>query len=86
VRIQATEILHNPDRRSQGAGPVMGTARMGRDAKYAVVHADLRTFDHPNHFIEGGAVFPAGGAGNPTLTIAALALRSVDAIKPTLSA
>jgi choline dehydrogenase-like flavoprotein len=49
-----------------------------------VVDADLRSFDHPNLFIEGSAVFPTAGAANPTLTIAALALRSVDAIRKTL--
>jgi len=85
ARIKATEVHHNPDDQFQGAGHVMGTARMGRDAKSAVVDADLRAFDHPNLFIEGSAVFPTGGAANPTLTIAALALRSVDAIKKTLS-
>ena len=81
ARINATQIHHNPDDQFQGAGHVMGTARMGRDAKSAVVDADLRSFDHPNLFIEGSAVFPTGGAANPTLTIAALALRSVDAIR-----
>jgi len=85
ARIGATEIHHNPDAAFQGAGHVMGTARMGRDAKTAVVDADLRSFDHPNLFIEGSAVFPTGGAANPTLTIAALALRSVDAIRSTLA-
>ena len=63
----------------------MGTARMGREAKSAVVDADLRAFDHRNLFIEGSAAFPTAGAANPTLTIAALALRSVDAIRASLS-
>ncbi|MEO8628066.1 MAG: GMC family oxidoreductase [Betaproteobacteria bacterium] len=57
-RIGATTITHNADKDFQGAGHVMGTARMGSDAKSAVVDADLRTFDHPNLFIEGSAVFP----------------------------
>lgn len=84
-RFGATEISHKPDQDFQGAGHVMGAARMGRDAKSAVVDADLRAFDHPNLFIEGSAVFPTGGAANPTLTIAALALRSVDAIRAALT-
>jgi glucose dehydrogenase len=83
-RLGATEIVHNEDRDFQGAGHVMGTARMGTDAKSAVVDRDLRAFDHPNLFIEGSAVFPTAGAANPTLTIAALALRSVDAIRAAL--
>ena len=64
----------------------MGTARMRTDGASAVVDAELRAFDHPNLFIEGSAVFPTAGAANPTLTIAALALRSVDPIRKTLRA
>jgi choline dehydrogenase-like flavoprotein len=85
-RLNATEIGHKTDEDFQGAGHVMGTARMGADGKHAVVDANLRTFDHPNLFIEGSAVFPTGGAANPTLTIAALALRSVAAIRAALTA
>ncbi len=85
VRMSASDISHNPDAQFQGAGHVMGTARMGGDAKSAVVDADLRAFDHPNLFIEGSAVFPTGGAANPTLTIAALALRSVATIRASLA-
>ncbi len=86
VRMQATAIQHNPDAQFQGAGHVMGTTRMGHDRATAVVDADLRAFDHPNLFIEGSAVFPTGGAANPTLTIAALALRSAGAIRRALGA
>ncbi len=85
VRMGASEINHKPDSQFQGAGHVMGTTRMGADAKRAVVDADLRAFDHPNLFIQGSAVFPTGGAANPTLTIAALALRSVEAIRKSLA-
>jgi choline dehydrogenase-like flavoprotein len=84
VRMKSSHIHHNTDSEFQGAGHVLGTARMGRDAKSAVVDADLRAFDHPNLFVEGSAVFPTGGSANPTLTIAALALRSADAIRKTL--
>lgn len=84
TRMAATGIQHKPDAEFQGAGHVMGTARMGKDPALAVVDPDLRSFDHPNLFIEGSAVFPTGGAANPTLTIAALALRSVGAIRRAL--
>ena len=80
-RMGATAVKHKADKEWQGAGHIMGTARMGTDAKRAVVDRDLRSFDHPNLFIQGSAVFPTGGAANPTLTIAALALRSIDAIR-----
>ena len=85
VKMGATAITHNADKDFQGAGHVMGTARMGRDPKTSVVDADLRSHDHPNLFVEGSAVFPTVGAANPTLTIAALALRSVDAIRKSLT-
>ena len=85
VKMGATAITHNADKDFQGAGHVMGTARMGRDPKTSVVDADLRSHDHPNLFVEGSAVFPTVGAANPTLTIAALALRSVDGIRKSLT-
>ena len=63
-----------------GGTHIMGTYRMGDDPKTSVVDPDLRTHDHPNLFLLGSGVFPTGGAANPTLTIAALSLRAVDAI------
>jgi len=44
----------------------------------------LRSHDHSNLFMLGSGVFPTVGTANPTLTIAALALRAVEAIKATL--
>lgn len=64
----------------QGSGHVIGTVRMGRDAKNAVVDADLRSFDHPNLFMLGSGTFPTSATANPTLTIAATSLRAVEAI------
>ncbi len=52
-----------------------GTCRMGRDPRESVVDPDLRAHDHPNLSVIGSAVFPTVGTSNPTLTIAALALR-----------
>ena len=63
---------------------MLGTTRMGSDARTSVVDADLRAHDHRNLFLVGSGAFPTGGAANPTLTIAALALRSVDAIRQSL--
>lgn len=42
--------------------------------------AQCRTHDHKNLFVISSSVFPTGGAANPTLTIAALALRAGDEI------
>jgi choline dehydrogenase-like flavoprotein len=51
---------------------------MGFDASTSVVDPDCRSHDHPNLFIVGGSTFPTCGTANPTLTIAALALRAAD--------
>lgn len=64
----------------QGAGHIIGTVRMGADAATAVVDADMRSFDHRNLFLLGSGTFPTSATANPTLTIAALSLRAVDAI------
>jgi glucose dehydrogenase len=63
-----------------GAGHIMGTCRMGDDPHASVVDASCRSHDHPNLFILGSSVFPAVGSPNPTLTIAALALRGAQEI------
>jgi glucose dehydrogenase len=75
-RLGVSEMHHSPQ--VQGAGHIIGTLRMGSDASNSVVDADLRSHDHPNLFISGSSVFPTSATANPTLTIAALALRIVD--------
>jgi choline dehydrogenase-like flavoprotein len=80
-RVGATEIEHKSP---EGAGHIIGTARMGSDPKTSVVDRDLRSHDHPNLFILGSAVFPTGATANPTLTIAALSLRAAAQVEATL--
>jgi len=63
----------------------MGTTRIGTDPAESVVDPTGRTHDLDNCWIASSSVFPTGGAVNPTLTIAALALRTADAINETLS-
>jgi choline dehydrogenase-like flavoprotein len=63
-----------------GAGHIMGTCRMGKDPATSVVDPQCRTHDHKNVFIAGAAVFPTAGSPNPTLTLAALALRAAKDI------
>lgn len=62
----------------------MGTTRMGVDPAASVVNPRLRTHDHRNLWIVSSSVFVTGGAMNPTLTIAALALRAADTIHSAL--
>ncbi len=52
-----------------------GTCRMGLDERSSVVNRDLQCHQHPNLYVIGSSVFPTVGTANPTLTIAALALR-----------
>jgi len=55
-----------------------GTVRMGTDPRQAALDAFCRTFDHPNLFVVDGSFFPSSAAVNPSLTIAAQALRVAD--------
>ncbi len=57
-----------------------GTARMGTDPATSVVNTDLRAHDHPNLYIVDASVLPTSAAVNPSLTIAALALRAAKPI------
>ena len=59
-----------------GAGHLMGTTLMGFYRVESVVDADRRLHDHRNLFIVGSSASPTGSTTNPTLTIAALALRA----------
>jgi choline dehydrogenase-like flavoprotein len=63
-----------------GAGHIMGTCRMGNDPNLSVVDAQCRAHDHKNLFIAGASVFPTVGSPNPTLSLAALALRTAEDI------
>lgn len=64
----------------RGAGHIMGTHRMGADDATSVVNSECRCHDHENLFLVGAGVFPSTGTANPTLTIAALALRTAQTI------
>ena len=71
----------------ENTGPAyhhMGTTRMGEDPEESVVDAELRTHDLGNCWIASSSVFPTAGAMNPTLTIAALALRAADSVATAL--
>lgn len=59
----------------------IGTARMGDDPSSGVVDRNLEVFGQPGLYIASSAVFPTGGASNPTLTILALTLRLAERLK-----
>jgi choline dehydrogenase-like flavoprotein len=62
----------------------MGTTRMGTDPDKSVVDPQLRTHDVANLSIASSSVFVTAGSMNPTLTIAALALKCADHISERL--
>ena len=57
-----------------------GTARMGADPMKSVVDRLCRSHDHANLYIVDASVLPTSAAVNPSLTIAALALRTAEHI------
>ncbi len=59
---------------------ILGTCRMGTDAKNSVVNRDCRSHDIPNLFVCDGSVFPTSTAVNPSLTIQAIAARTANRI------
>ncbi len=56
----------------------IGTARMGDTVEAGVVDANLRCFDIDNLYVASSAVFPTSGQCNPTLSIAAFAVRLAE--------
>jgi choline dehydrogenase-like flavoprotein len=66
--------------RFMGAGHIMGTYRMGGDPRNSVVTSYQRSHDHDNLYLIGSGVFLTSATANPTLTIAALCLRTADKI------
>lgn len=61
-----------------GMGHFAGTHAMGSDAASSVIDSDQRAWGHSNLFMVGSGSFPTLGTSNPTLTLAALALRTAD--------
>ncbi len=53
---------------------------MGDDSTSSVVDSFQRCWDHPNLYAVGCGSMPSIGTSNPSLTMAALALRSAERI------
>jgi glucose dehydrogenase len=64
-----------------GSGHIVGTHRMGASANSSVTDNSMRAWDHRNLFVMGTGSFPTIGTANPTLTLIALVLRSVDMLR-----
>ncbi len=63
-----------------GMGHFAGTHMMGDDARTSVVDHSQRSWDHQNLYLIGSGSFPTMGTSNPTLTIAALAVRTAETL------
>jgi len=61
-------------------GHHMGTTRMGMDPEKSVVNPFLRAHDVPNLYLISTSCYVTGAVANPTLTLAALTLRTADHI------
>ena len=76
-KLGATETKFTyPDKMYSGAGHIMGTCRMGEVENDSVVNTRCQVHGHPELFVVGAQTFPTSGTANPTLTVAALALRA----------
>jgi choline dehydrogenase-like flavoprotein len=60
-----------------------GTIRMGDDPSKAAVDPHGRAFDHSNLFVVDASVLPTSAGVNPSLTVAALALRAAEHVRST---
>jgi len=63
---------------TMGVAHQNGTCRFGTDPKTSVLNVSCQTHDVDNLYVVDGSFFPSSGAVNPSLTIAANALRVGD--------
>lgn len=87
-RIERADWLYDPLHRWQtdqlvSAHPIggyhhMGTTRMANDPREGVTDSFGRVHGSANLYVAGSSLFPTSGWANPTLTIAALSLRTAD--------
>ena len=60
-----------------------GTVRIGADPAAAPLDPFCRAYDHPNLFVIDASALPTSAGVNPSLTVAALALRAADHVANT---
>ncbi|GEN74357.1 GMC oxidoreductase [Chryseobacterium hagamense] len=84
TRYKATDnntFIYNNVRYSyNGAGHIVGTHRMGHDKTDSVTDSYCKAWDHPNLYIVGAGNMTTLGTSNPTLTLAAFTIRSVESV------
>ena len=80
AEVEKRELFENGKLNWNTAAHIMGTCIMGNDPKGSVVDQWGRAHDHHNLYIVGSSVFTTAATANPTLTIAALTLRTSEEI------
>lgn len=78
-------ILFLSDEDNINYGHVCGTCRFGDDPATSVLDANNRAHDVSNLYAVDASFFPSSGGTNPSLTIAANALRVAEAIESQLA-
>jgi choline dehydrogenase-like flavoprotein len=68
-----------------GSGHLIGTHIMGFSDRNSVVDSWQQSWDHHNLFLAGCGSHPTSATANPTLTMAALAFRTLDKIMERLN-
>jgi choline dehydrogenase-like flavoprotein len=75
-----TFVYNNVRYSYNGAGHIVGTHRMGTTPDDSVTNGYCKSWDHPNLYIVGAGNMTTLGTSNPTLTLSAFTIRSVESI------
>jgi len=75
-----TLVYNNVRYSYHGAGHIVGTHRMGANPDDSVTNSYCKSWDHSNLYIVGAGNMTTLGTSNPTLTLAAFTIRSVESI------
>lgn len=81
-----TVVYNNVRYSFNGAGHIVGTHRMGDNASDSVTNSYCKTWEHPNLYAVGAGNMTTLGTSNPTLTLAAITIRSVESMLKDLEA
>ncbi|MDR6923804.1 GMC family oxidoreductase [Chryseobacterium sp. 2987] len=81
-----TTVYNNVRYSYNGAGHIVGTHRMGSSPDDSVTDSYCKSWDHPNLYIVGAGNMTTLGTSNPTLTLSAFTIRSVESILTDLEA
>ncbi|MFY0567271.1 GMC oxidoreductase [Archangium lansingense] len=78
------KLISNPKDVALNLGHVCGTCRFGTSPETSVLDASNRAHDVDNLYVVDASFFPSSGGINPSLTIAANALRVADLVNARL--